>query len=126
MSQNALVLSARYFLIDLVWGLAFFPLWWYSRGLWRVAKACSLAVAEERRTLAIAVWAKNLFVPMYGTRDFWGRLISFFIRAIQIIGRLLVLVVYALIAIIFFAAYLILPVVIVWQILFHAVGALLL
>lgn len=126
MSQNALVLGARYFLVDLVWGLVFFPLWWYSRGLLRMVKVCYGAITEERRTLAIAVWAKNLFVPMYGTRDIWGRLISFFIRAVQIIGRLLVLVIYTVLVVIVFFGYLILPVLIVWQILFHAVGALLL
>lgn len=124
MAQNALVLGARYFLIDLVGGIIFFPLWWYSRGLWRAARFCYQSLHDEARVLAIGVWARNLFVPMYGAYDIWGRIISFLMRVVQIFGRLVVLTVYSLIMLAVFVGYVMLPLIIVWQIFFQAVGVL--
>ena len=41
--------------------------------------------------LAIKVWIKNIFVPMFGMHDWQSRIISFFMRVVQIIGRAIVL-----------------------------------
>ena len=125
MAENALLLSARYFFIDLLGGIVFFPLWWYSRGLWRAWRFCFGSLNNERQSLAIGVWARNLFVPMYGAADFWGRIISFFMRLAQIFGRLLMLLIYALLISALFVAYLVLPLFIVWEILVNAVGVIL-
>lgn len=124
MAQNAAVLSARYFFVDLLGGIVFFPVWWYSRGLVRVAESAIGAARNEARSLAIGVWIKNLFVPMYNARDISGRLISFFMRVVQIVGRTIVLTVYLFILLSLFLLYLLLPIFVVSQILFHAVGAL--
>ncbi len=126
MAQNAVVLSARYFFVDFLGGIVFFPVWWYTLGLARAGRSAMHALENERRTLAIGVWIKNLFVPMYNATDIAGRLISFFMRTVQIIGRTIVFTIYFTLVATLFTAYLILPVFVVLQILYHAFGSLLL
>ncbi len=126
MAQNAAVLSERYFFVDLLGGIVFFPVWWYTLGLARVGRMALRALDEERRSLAIGVWIKNLFVPMYNANDIAGRLISFFMRTVQIIGRTIVFAVYFILVAALFTAYLLLPVFVVLQILYHAFSILLL
>ncbi|MDD4412394.1 MAG: hypothetical protein PHR00_01990 [Patescibacteria group bacterium] len=82
--------------------IIFFPLWWYSKGFLWFAGGLMRYLGDEFTGLAIGVWLKNLFVPMYGQRDIAGFLISFFIRLVQVIFRsifwlLLAIVVFALI-----------------------------
>ena len=38
---------------------------------------------SKEKSLALFVWVKNLFVSMYGQRDFWGALISFVMRTFR-------------------------------------------
>lgn len=102
-----------------------FPIWWYSRGLLRMLKFVGRQMEVERQQLGIGVWVKNIFVPMYGTRDWGGRLISLFMRLVQIIARSIILVVYSLLLLVLLLLYLILPALIVYQILFHLFGSIL-
>lgn len=65
-----------------------FPWWWYSQG-WFIWTGYWWAwLNKVSRGLALAVWLKNIFVPMYGQRDVASFLISFVMRLIQIIFRL--------------------------------------
>lgn len=126
MAQNAVIISAKYFFVDLLGGIVFFPVWWYSHGLARVAGSLSRAFMAEERSLAIGVWLKNLFVPMYNANDIAGRLISFFMRLVQIVGRTVVLGVYLVLLLLMLVLYVTLPVFVVFELLFHAFGVLLL
>ena len=123
MAHNVAVLGARYFFVDLLGGIVLFPVWWYTRGLVRMWKFVAHSIRDEARVLGIWIWLKNIFVPMYAAYDIWGRIISFFMRGVQIIGRTIFLIVYVILTILLFLAYLILPVIIVWQFLFHFLGA---
>ena len=38
-------------------------------------------------SLGVLLWLKNLFVPMFGQRDWQGRLVSVFMRLVQVIAR---------------------------------------
>lgn len=70
-----------------IWEFLTTPVWWYTKGL--VVAATGLA-NEARDTwvrFGLSIWIKNLFVPMFGQRDVVGRIISFFMRLAQIIGR---------------------------------------
>ena len=49
--------------------------------------------------LAIGIWIKHVFTPMYGQHDWQGRLISFFMRVVQIILRAIALVAWAAVAV---------------------------
>lgn len=65
----------------------YFPVWWYTNGLKRVAIGCGHMVEEANMNFAPGLWLKYMFVPMYGQHDFQGRLMSVFIRFVNIIIR---------------------------------------
>lgn len=91
------------------------PVWWYSRGLEYWGKKCLALLQNGNETLAPELWLKNLFVPMFGQYDWQGRLISFLIRFVQVIARGLALMVWAMICAIVFFAWILVPLVIVYE-----------
>ncbi|PJA11135.1 hypothetical protein COX67_01360, partial [Candidatus Falkowbacteria bacterium CG_4_10_14_0_2_um_filter_36_22] len=64
-----------------------FPLWWYSTGLMRLLNNLRNFLSDREKSLALLIWIKNIGRPMYGQYDWQGRIISFFMRLIQIIIR---------------------------------------
>ena len=92
------------------------PIWWYTSGLWKQFQGVGRSLAARYGALAIDVWLKNLFVPMYGQYDMGGRIISFFVRLVQIIGRGIVLVIWAALILVWLIAWLLIPVGVVYLI----------
>jgi hypothetical protein len=103
-------------LSDIFIDIVFFPFWWYSFGLIGVVKKLADFVMDKERSLALFVWMKNIFVPMYGQRDVQGFLISFFIRLAQIIFRSLILIFWLIIALAAFWLWLIFPALVIYMI----------
>jgi len=101
---------------DIIKDIFFFPFWWYSIGLIKTIKKLVDFVADKERSLALFVWLKNIFTPMYGQRDWQGYLISFFVRLVQIIFRSLILVFWIIIALIVFWLWLVFPVLVIYMI----------
>ena len=93
-----------------LFGILFFPIWWYSIGFIRFATKMVRFWREEQKALGFSIWLRNIFIPMYGQRDVSGRLISFFIRLFQIIFRGLALLFWALICLILLVFCLSLPI----------------
>ncbi|MBI2552719.1 hypothetical protein HYW17_05470 [Candidatus Uhrbacteria bacterium] len=85
------------------------PIWWYSRGLWKQLKGVAGSFVARQDALAIDVWLKNLFVPMYGQYDIVGRLISFFMRLAQIVGRAIALIIWAAFLLLWIIGWLLIP-----------------
>lgn len=85
------------------------PIWWYTWGLWKQLKAVMGSFTARQEALAVDVWLKNLFVPMYGQYDIAGRLISFFMRLVQSIGRIMVLIIWAALLLLWLMAWLLIP-----------------
>ncbi len=79
--------------------ILYFPLWWYSVGFIETLKKELNFLRNQAKSLGFSIWLKNIFVPMYGQYDIAGRVISFFIRFIQIIARGAMLVIWLLILI---------------------------
>lgn len=100
-----------------------FPIWWYSTGLVEASRFAFHTVYGYSRTLALSVWIKNIFVPMYGQNDWQSRLISFFMRFVQIIGRVLVLGVWTAVVMSLLALYVAAPVLVVALLLYHLIGS---
>ena len=65
------------------------PIWWYTDGLRGVLRWMRQELALSWRSLGIRLWIASFFQPMYGVRDWPGRLISIVVRAVMIVGRLL-------------------------------------
>jgi len=97
----------------------YFPLWWYTRGLWNLILKIKDFLADREKGLALRIWIENIFVPMFGQRDWVSRLISFFMRVFQIIIRSIALLIWFLISLAVFLFYLSLPIVVIYQIIFQ-------
>ncbi len=100
---------------DVGGGLVAAPFFWYSRGLIDAAKWCRRFWLEGWNRFGLGVWVKNLFVPMYGQNDITGRLISFFMRLVEIIGRFIIMIVWTFFAAIMFALYVAAPLFAVYE-----------
>ncbi len=83
---------------QIVLDFLYFPLWWYSVGLLRLLKNLGLFLQERWMVIGAGVWLKNIFVPMYGQRDFASRAISFFVRIFQIIFRFIAFIFFVLLS----------------------------
>jgi len=104
------MIALKYTFLDLFGGILRFPVWWYTRGLVSAAQAGLRAVQSYAAMLAVGVWVRNVFVPMFGARDWQSRIISFFMRVFQIIARSLIVCLFATIVLIALVLYTVLPV----------------
>jgi len=71
------------FLLDFL----YFPIWWFTKGLQQILIFSYNLVGQANMRLAPLLWFKNLFVPMFGQRDIQGRIMSFFMRLVNVIIR---------------------------------------
>jgi hypothetical protein len=68
------------------------------------------------RFLAPGLWLRNIFVPMYGQYDFQGRMISFFMRFINFVGRSVALCFWVGVCLFLFMVWLVFPGIIIYGI----------
>jgi hypothetical protein len=71
------------------------------------------------QALGVAIWLKYLLVPMYGQRDFFGRLVSFVMRLVQIVARTAFFVLLALVGLLLIVLWLVILPLIIWQIIYQ-------
>ncbi|MEI8360645.1 MAG: hypothetical protein WCG01_00740 [bacterium] len=93
--------------------LAIFPLWWYSIGFFGAIKFVFEFLSHRESSLGLLVWVTNLFTPMFGQTDIFSRLISLFIRSLQIAFRGSIMMVWVFLSLLFLAGWLVLPVVLI-------------
>lgn len=106
LQHNFLTYSGK-IIVSLILEIIYFPVWWYSVGFYRLIINSWNFLRGQERALGFMVWAKNIFVPMYGQTDWAGRLISFIVRLVQIIARgfvMLILLIICLLVLIFWLA----------------------
>jgi hypothetical protein len=116
MANSIALNSIRYITIDFVGSVLYWPIWWYSKGLWKILIFCLTRIQKIEARLGLKIWLKNIFTPMFGQYDLESRLISFFVRLSQIIIKLIILILGFLLMILIFLLYLILPLIIIYQI----------
>jgi len=103
-------------LSELVGNIIYFPLWWYSRGLINIMLWLKEFIVNREKSLAFLVWLKNIHRPMYGQHDWQGRIISFLIRLVQIIGRGLIMIFWLIFALAVFLFWIIFPFFVLYEI----------
>ncbi|MFZ4631662.1 MAG: hypothetical protein ACOYL8_00465 [Patescibacteria group bacterium] len=106
-------------IISLILELVYFPIWWYSVGFFRFFKNIFIFLSNQEKSLGFSVWAKNIFVPMYGQSDWAGRFISFFVRLIQVIFRGFTLLIWVFICFIILVLWLIVPLLLTFALFFQ-------
>ena len=79
---------------DLILDIFYFPIWWYTKGLKNAGNWALEKISQGEKVLGLKIWVINLFHPMYGVRDWQGKIISFFMRLIQIIFRLILMLIW--------------------------------
>jgi hypothetical protein len=87
MYSNSFIFYTGKIIFEIARDIIYFPLWWYSRGLFNLLLGVRDFLVDKQKSLALLVWIKNIFKPMYGQYDWQGFLISFFVRLVQIIFR---------------------------------------
>jgi hypothetical protein len=120
MKLKALTASPK-LLVQIIWEFFYFPIWWYSQGWLRFGKLLHGFLSWQSATLGVGVWLKNIFIPMYGQTDFSGRLISFFIRLVQVIFRGILLFLIFILCLALFFAWALIPILIVYGIILQLI-----
>jgi len=119
MPTNSFLFYGLQILAELVRDVLYFPAWWYGRGLVNLIMSVRNFLINKQKSLALLVWVKNIFRPMYAQYDWQGILISFFIRLVQIIFRSIVMLfwlIFSLAVIIFWVLF---PALVIYEIIFQ-------
>ena len=117
-SNNSILYTIK-ILLEIARDFIFFPVWWYSVGLYRFLTALFNFLKGVEKSLALSVWIKNIFKPMFGQSDWQGRLISIFIRIVQIIARSIVMFIVLIFVACLFALWIIFPLLVIYEIIFQ-------
>jgi hypothetical protein len=120
MIKDSLSLRTTKFIVkDIFLDILTWPFWWYTTGVLTALKKMRATIAQGNEELALSIWIKNIFKPMFGQYDWQGRIISFFMRLFQIIFRSIIFFFWFLISLIVFLFWLVLPPIILFGILFN-------
>jgi hypothetical protein len=106
----------RYLAVDLVGAFAYWPVWWYSRGLVRTLRGCVDAFVARAQMYGVGIWFRNLFVPMYGQRDLFSRAISVVLRLVVIAWYSFLLAAYAVLLAAVAAVWILFPAAVVFMV----------
>ena len=118
--QNTVTATTlRFVFFEIGGDLLYWPIWWYTRGISRAGLFALAEIKLQAQRLGVSVWAKNIFVPMFGQYDLEGRLISFFIRLIQIIVRGIATVVWAVLVVVVFGLWILLPLIALYFVIYN-------
>lgn len=99
-----------------------FIVWWYTNGLLALLEELHKHVVELVRVLDLKLLVRYLFVPMYGYRDIASRVISFFVRLVQLAARLLYTVAYLIVQMALVLVWCLAPAFVVLNIIYQVAG----
>jgi len=108
------VLIFQRLIIEALLDAIYFPVWWYTRGIGHAAGYCFKLLKSSNASLGPGLWLANIFTPMYGQYDWQGRIISFFMRVVQVIFRSIALFIVAIFYFILFLMWIVAPLIIVY------------
>ena len=119
MTKNIFLSSARYIVVEFLWDIIYFPVWWYTKGLARVANFCLTGVVSYVRNIGFVIWLKSMSKPMFGDYSKEGRIISFFMRIIVLIYKVINLLVRTVVFLAIFLLWVLLPALFIYYILYQ-------
>ncbi|MFH1867270.1 MAG: hypothetical protein ABIJ81_04285 [Patescibacteria group bacterium] len=83
-------------LVNVVADIWRFPWWWYTSGVKFIGEWCMMRMHETWERLAIGLFFRYFFKPMYGDYTISGRAISLAMRFVLIIYKLVRLAFWAI------------------------------
>ncbi|KKR34491.1 MAG: hypothetical protein UT67_C0014G0003 [Candidatus Magasanikbacteria bacterium GW2011_GWA2_40_10] len=116
MVLNMTIIILQRLLLEFVWDIIYFPIWWYTKGAIHALRWCFNLFLHGNENLAPGLWLANLFVPMFGQFDIQGRIVSFLMRFVQIFARTVALAVWFSLCLVLFFCWLALPLLVVYAI----------
>lgn len=84
----------KFILKHIILDTLYFPIWWYTSGLLRVLGWARDSLADVERMAALKIWIRSMFQPMFQDYTRSGRIISFFMRFILLIFKLLMVLIW--------------------------------
>ncbi len=114
--ENAITISLKYIAIELIGNILYWPIWWYTKGFYQLLINIYTSIVEEEKRFGIKIWLVNLFNPMYAQYDWQGRIISFFMRLVMLIFKIILFLVWLLLMILVVIGWLVLPLFAVYMI----------
>lgn len=117
MDKNTIKKLLKIIFVDfLIYGFLYFPIWWYSFGLYKTMLKCQKIMSSSYYSLGIAIQFRYLFAPMYAQRDFTGLAISFVMRIVMLIYKIIVFFFVFIFCIILFILWVFLPIIVLYGI----------
>ncbi|MBI2037736.1 MAG: hypothetical protein HYT15_02260 [Candidatus Magasanikbacteria bacterium] len=104
------ILILQRLFLEIVLDIFYFPVWWYTKGALYALGRCFDLLKQGNTNLAPGLWLANIFIPMFGQYDVGGRIVSFFMRLVQIIARTFALFLWTAVCGLLFVAWLLAPV----------------
>lgn len=117
-NNNSFLYSSK-IILEFIGDILYFPIWWFTGGLIMIVKKNFDFLASQQKNLGLFIWIRNIFKPMYGQRDFQGRLISFFMRLFQIALKTISMIFLLIFSLIFILLWIIFPFFVFYQIAFQ-------
>lgn len=117
--MKAVLDPIRFVLTDIIGSVLFFPVWWYTKGTIAVIELIARELKGFADSLNLRILLRFLFTPMFGQYDVLGRIISFWVRIVHFIVLFISTIVYTVVLCVLFVAWLMLPIVVVYNLLFH-------
>ncbi len=122
MPESAVVKATRFVLGDVLFDVFRFPVWWYTTGTKNAAQFTWQEFLSILNRLSIPILVRNLGKPMYGDYSKSGRIISFFVRIIVFVFRFFGMLIWSVVLLAGFIAWLALMPAIVYQIVRQFIG----
>ena len=119
--SNSFVFYSLKIIVELVYEIFYFPVWWYWRGLLNLLIWARDFLINQQKSLALFVWVKNIFKPMFAQYDWQGILISFLVRVAQIIFRGIIMLLWLILALAVILFWILLPIIVIYEISFQII-----
>ncbi len=105
-------------ILEFFFDFIYAPIWWYTSGLARAGRFSARLVATGNAQFAPGLWLHNIFVPMFGQYDWQGRLVSFFVRLVNVIIRSLLLILWVIFSFVVFLLWIGIPIFIIYTLIY--------
>ncbi len=115
LQQNIVVLSIKSIIIDIIGDVVYFPIWWYSVGLKHIVLNRVKSLHAMSDQLALRLLILNIFKPMFAQTDSAGRVISFFMRIVLLVGRAIFFAIYAILQLVIILVWIGIPLLIFYR-----------
>lgn len=104
---------------EFILSILYFPIWWYTKGLLKVIRLLMNEIKSFTHSLRLRTLFTFLLQPMFGLTDRWSKIISFFVRIVHFFILFVVTIIYSVVLIALVVVWIMLPIFIAYNILFH-------